>query len=152
MGWLLALGAIVLAIYSRGFRLVAAGVIVVGAVLIVYSTASFNNEREAARSLIPLTDVEIDDARLGGFDRFTGRIRNSNRSHTLSSFDVKVTIRDCAPSGQCEVVGQTNTSVYANVPPGQARDFSDYLFFNPPPRIRGRMEWSYVIDATSGEN
>ena len=152
MGWLLAIVAIVLAIYSRGFRLVAAGVIVVGAVVIAYSIASSKHESEAARRLIPLTDVEIDDARLGGLDHFTGRIRNSNQSHTLSSFDLKVTLRDCAPSGQCEVVGQTNTSVYANVPPGQARDVSHYVFFSPSPRIRGRMEWSYVIDATSGEN
>jgi hypothetical protein len=68
----------------------------------------------------------------------------------LSSFDLQLTIRDCAPSGQCEVVGQTSTSVYANVPPGQSRDVSDYVFFSPRPRIRGRMEWSYGIDATYG--
>ena len=152
MGWVAAIVAIALVIYSKGFRRLVAGVIAVGAVLTAYSIKSDNNRREAAGRLIPLADVAIDDARLGDLTHLTGRVRNANRSHTLSQFDMTVTVRDCTVSGQCEIVGQANTAVYVRVPPGQARDISNYVFFNPQPHIRGRMEWSYVIDATYGAN
>jgi len=50
------------------------------------------------------------------------------------------------------VVGQANTSIYTRVPPGQARDVEEYVFFNPSPRIRGRMEWSYAIGEIAGDD
>ena len=97
-------------------------------------------------------DVAIDDARLAGLKQFSARVRNANRSHTLRSVELKLTMRDCAAAGACEVVGQTNTSIYTRVPPGQARDVEEYVFFNPSPRIRGRMEWSYAIGEIAGDD
>jgi hypothetical protein len=154
MSWLIAGVLIALAVYSKRFRIFALGAIgVVG--LLLFAWNSFNNrEREAAKRLVPASDVQIDDARLGGRGgsyQFTARVRNANASHPLSSLDLKVTLRDCQPSGPCEVVGESTTSVYARVPPGQARDVDDYVFFSPSPSIRGRMEWSYRIEAISAE-
>jgi len=55
-------------------------------------------------------------------------------------------------SGRLRGVGQANTSIYTRVPPGQARDVEEYVFFNPSPRIRGRMEWSYAIGEIAGDD
>jgi hypothetical protein len=151
MGWLFAVAAIVLALYSKAFRMLAVGAILVGALVLVAINQSGNRERDAARRLIPRSDVTIVDARLAG-DRFTGRVRNANRSHTLAAVELKLTIRDCAASGECEVVGQTNVSVYTRVPPGQARDVDNYVSFNPSPRIRGRLEWSYAMTGIVGDD
>lgn len=152
MGWFIAIAVIVLAVCSRAFRLLALSVILLGALLVFAFTERENRKRDEARRLIPLSDVVIDDARLAGLDRFSGRVRNANRFHTLEVLEIEVTIRDCAESGNCEVVGQTRESIYAEVPPGQARDVSDYVFFSPSPRVRGRMEWSYVLKGTVGDN
>jgi hypothetical protein len=152
MGWFFAIAAILLAVYSKAFRLLALAVLVVGTVAVFALIQSQNRKSDTARRLIPISDVHIDDARLAGLDRFSGRVRNANRSHTLTSLDLELTIRDCGPSGGCEVVGQTSTSISARVPPGQARDVSDYVGFNPSPHIRGRMEWSYVTKGTTGDN
>jgi hypothetical protein len=152
MGWLFAIAAIVLALYSKAFRTLAVGAILVGALVVVEINRSENRKRDAARRLIPLSDVTIDDARLPGLERLTGRVRNGNRSHTLTDVELELTIRDCAASGECEVVGQTDASVHAHAPPGQARDVDDYVFFSPSPRIRGRMEWSYAITGIVGDD
>ena len=77
MGWLFAIAAIVLALYSKAFRMLAVGAILVGALVVVAMTESENRRRDAARRLIPLSDVTIDAARLAGLNRFTARVRNT---------------------------------------------------------------------------
>ena len=133
MGWLIALGVLALAVFSRGFRAVLVVLVVLavvaGGLLYVYLQYDEGNrqrEREAASRRVALSEVVLDDATLGresaSFYRLRARARNLNAE-----------------------------SVLVTIPPGQARDVSESIYFSPPPVFRGMMSWSFEVESVTAE-
>jgi hypothetical protein len=78
--------------------------------------------------------------------KMSGRIKNNSRKFTLKQVAFVVTMQDCAgesTSKNCITIGEGNGSVYLGIPPGQARDFGESIYFSggvmetPAPRGEG---------------
>ena len=167
MGWLIALGVLALAVFSRGFRAVLVVLVVLAVVAVVaggllyvylqYDEGNRQREREAASRRVALSEVVLDDATLGrestSFYRLRARARNLNASYSVRTIEVAIKVRDCAdgPANDCDTVGQTKESVFVTIPPGQARDVAESIYFSPPPVFRGTMSWSFEIESVTAE-
>ena len=158
MVWLFVIVVLALAVAFKGFRVFLLGVLGLAALAFWFFAAQQDEEREAERTRVPVTDVHIEDAMLGTY--MTGRVRNNNRTYRVTGLDVKVTVRDCvAPADEkkkagrfeilrtCDVVGQSDKLINVSVPPGQVRDVRELVWFSPEPVYRGQMEWDYTITA-----
>jgi hypothetical protein len=129
-----------------GFAIVAGG-LTAGAVY-------FHNEQEEAESLtrIGVSEIEIDKPLLVRDNKyFVGRLRNLSQRYSISSVTVRIWIRDCpseeAKPDTCDVVADTTSYIYQLVPPGQTRDFSEYVVLPEDFAIRGYMQWGYSVQA-----
>src|SRR5947199_669729 len=143
MLWLLAFVVVVIFWFLfppfRYFAL-AIGVLLVGlvTVLILY----VQHEDAVSRSLIPASQVELTDLRLGeqyGSYQITGEVKN-NSEHYLSSVHLKVRAFDCPASSitpSCTTIGQDdNVSLGVGVPPHQVRAVDHaYVSFYGMPKI-----------------
>jgi hypothetical protein len=164
---ILILGLLCLLIFSPGFRRVAAvalGVLVVALLIFVgwykRNEAEEKRKRDAAKAYIKTSQIELVDPRVsfssydGRPERLTGRIRNNSR-YALGSVEIRVVFQDCSPQNECETVEDMREEVHANVPPGQSRDFQQYLYqeylygstFSP----KGRITWTYQILSVSAD-
>ncbi len=150
-------GAIVLAIYSPPFRVVALAVLGVAALLAVIffvylkeSEDSSRKEEELSKHRIPLSQIDIVDTKLGTgrWSSLTGRIRNKSQKYELSQVELQLTVRDCIEEN-CEVVEETKAGIDKIVPPGQSRDFDEYVSLQLG-KLRGKFVWSYQILSISG--
>jgi hypothetical protein len=113
-------------------------------------------ERQAARARIQKSEIELIDLGLGssygtGSYKLGGRVRNRSSRYTLTEMRLKFTMRDCAEAGDCEIVGQTEDAMYVNVPPGQARDLNESIYFSGLGRPRGKHQWDYEIVEVLGK-
>lgn len=159
LGWALLIVVLVVLLFaSEAFRkvaLVILGLIVLAAFLLYawldYSARDNKRKREIAKTYIKRSEVEIVEPRisLSSYDRrperFIGRLRN-NSAYPVQEIEVRLVFKDCPSAGDCEIVGEQNESIYIDVPPGQSRDFEEYVSgmrFN----ARGKLEWSYEITA-----
>jgi len=118
------------------------------------------NEREESRSLSRIKNSELvfENVTLksdyGGY-KIAGRIKNNSPKYTLKQVTFIVTMQDCSgesPSQNCITIGENNETAYLTVPPGQARDFDESVYFsggslNP----KGHLEWNYSISQIKGE-
>ncbi len=157
---ILILGLLYLLIVSPRFRRVAAialGILVVGAILLVgwyeQNQSEQKSREETAKHLIKIGQIELVDPRVsfsnynGSPERITGRIRN-NSTYSLGSLELRLVFQDCLAEGACETVDDEKTNIDASVPPGQSRDFEDYLpgvALSP----KGRITWTYQILSVS---
>ena len=152
MAWLIGIVVLVLLVASAGFRKFALGLVALGAVVggVVY----LNNEYEESRSLsrIPVSNLVFENVTLNpdySSYKISGRIKNNSAKFTLKQVTFVVTMKDCAdasPSQNCLTIGEDSESVYLNVPPGQARDFEDSVYFSGGTlKPKGRLEWSYLV-------
>jgi len=149
MWWLIGIVIVIAAFAFPRFGkalLVLATIVVVGILIVI---ANERQESAAARTRVSASEIDLLDLRLGSSYgssyRLVGRLRNRSPRYTLSSLSIKVTMRDCTAPGQCETVGETTTSVYASVPPGQVRGIDDSVYFSGLPPFRGKMEWIYSV-------
>lgn len=94
--------------------------------------------REAAEwHLVPLESVELANAEvepLSDYARFNGRVINRDPQHQLKAVRVNLRVRDCKYEQlqaekytECLIVLDTTVPIVVNVPPGQARDFSELV-------------------------
>jgi hypothetical protein len=87
--------------------------------------------------------------------KMSGRIKNTSAQFTLKEVSYIVTMQDCtgeSPSKNCFTIGESSETVYPNVPPGQARDFEDSVYFSGSTlKPKARLEWHYVVTQTKGE-
>jgi hypothetical protein len=157
---ILILGLLYLLIVSPRFRriaVVALGILAVGLILLVgwyeHNQAEQKRKDEAAKNFIKIGQIELVDPRVsfsnynGSPERITGRIRN-NSTYSLGSLELRLVFQDCLAQGGCETVDDEKTDIYASVPPGQSRDFDDYLggaALSP----KGRITWTYQILSVS---
>ena len=158
MGWLVAIGILVLAyLFAVGYRRSAGG-LAIGILLVAVSLYFYNERQEQiATSRIPVSEVTLEHVDLkptfrSGYD-LTGTIRNKSTKYRLDGFGVTVTLRDCRGKGpsSCSVVGQASSFTGMTVPPQTSADFVVSLHFgNDRPNIEGRLEWDYeVTEATA---
>lgn len=158
MVWLVGGAIFILLVASAGFRKLALGLVAMGvavaAVIFVYS------EREDSRSLsrIPIAEVVFENAVVKldkSSYKISGRVKNNSPKFTLTQLDFIVTLQDCAgasTSQNCITIGESNQSLYITIPPGQARDFDEFVnpsggALNP----KGRLRWQFSISQTKGE-
>jgi len=129
----------------------ASGLAIVGAGYIWYAGWRNDRDLQRRRALIPRSAVEIHDARLapqryGGY-AVSGRIFNRSQ-YELGSATLRIRIMDCNARAACEVVEDRVMVVEEDVPPGQARDFTQPLLLVQPPTIRGTLKWGFEIVGT----
>jgi hypothetical protein len=131
-------------------------VAVVGVASIIYSS---NQKQEAAKSLIPLNQVELNNLRLSkSFSLFQlfGEVKN-NSTHRLQSITLSVKAYDCPNNtitADCQIIGEDgNVYTYINVPPNQVRALNGvtYVHLDNMPKVKGTFLWSYDLTGTIGE-
>jgi len=158
MTWIIAILVLLLLVVSAGFRKFALGLVVLavagGTIFYLY------NEQERDRSLtrIPASQLGLESVRLNtdysGY-KLSGRIKNNSAQFTLTQVVFAVTMQDCigeAPSQNCVTIGETKESVYLNIPPGQARDFQDSVYFSGGTlKPKGQLVWNYSVSQTNGK-
>lgn len=154
MGWLLAAVVLVLLVISKGFRkvflILAAIAVVLGIIItaVIWVNRSYENQsRIASRKLIPLNQIELIDLKLGGH-QLSGRVRNNSKKYTLTRIYLDIAIHDVTtrPDGtsQDDVIGEAkNTEIFVSVPPGQVRDFDDYISAGST-EVKGKMHWTFI--------
>ena len=151
---ILVIAILALLVFSKGFRKVAAisfGVSLVAAVLLYVwiEKQSRENARkvELAKTYIKHSEIEIVEPKLSTLDgrpsQILGRIRN-NSKYPLGSIELKLILRDCISPEECETVGESEEAIYVVVPPGQSRDFEEYVS-GPELNLRGELTWHYVL-------
>ena len=95
-----------------------------------------------ASSVFEAGQVQVDNLRVfpgyGDSHRFQARLINNHPAHTLRQVDLRLSMRDCTTLVQddCPIIGQVTERIITEVPPGQARDIADTVFFgrfNQPP-------------------
>ena len=89
-----------------------------------------------------------DEAR--GVKSINGRIRNHSQKFTLIEVRLQVSMEDCVDN-HCEVINQTDVTIKPNIPPGQARDFRERVYFKSDLTPRGKPELHYRVISTRGE-
>ncbi len=126
------------------------GVLILGAVAIVFTTTDF---AQNSRSRIPISDITIEnpimtDAYGGGY-RFSARLNNNNQSIELKESIISITMLDCPDETEqgCTVIGQSEQRVVIPVPPAQARDVSRTLSFNSA-KPAGFVRWQFSVTQT----
>lgn len=158
MAWLIGIVVLVLLVASAGFRKFAVGLVALGAAVggVVY----LYNEREESHSLsrIPVSQLVFENVTLQpdySSYKISGRIKNNSEKFTLKEVTLVVTMDDCADeslSQSCLSIGESSESVYIDIPPGQARDFEDSMYFSGGAlKPKGRLAWDYLVSQTKGE-
>lgn len=153
LGLILVLVLIGVAVTNKnaGRVLPAALAIVIG--IIGYFAWYQNHELTLSKQRIPAAEVELADMKIIEETRsrqITGRVRNHSQKYTLTELQVRVSMEDCANS-HCEVINQTDITLKINVPPEQARDFREPLYFTSPLAPQGKLELHYAVINTRGE-
>ena len=144
---------IALLINSKAFRwavVVLVGVCILGVVVLLIvleeNQKSSAREQDTARHRMTANEIELSDMQLqiqGG--HLQGRLHNKSSRFVVSEVGLHVTVEDCDASG-CEKVGQEDVRISKSTPPGQARDFSEYVFFSSSPNARrGKLQWHYEV-------
>jgi hypothetical protein len=162
MGWLLLVIIIIAAFAVPRFGkavLVFLGIVLLGVAIFAWLYESDKRdraERAVARTRITPAEVELvglalQPSSLGGSYTLIGRVRNRSTVYTLTKLQLKLMIRDCQTSTDCEIVGETEESVYTNVPPGQARDLDQYVHFSGLRQPHGKYRWDYHIVEIIGQ-
>lgn len=155
MWWLIVIIVIIAALVFPQFRkvlLIFAAIAGIGIVLLI---ANHKQEQNASKSRISVQQIELSELKLisdyGTSYKLIGRVKNLSPQYTLTSFDMRITARDCHAQGQCETVGDTTAHVYESVPTGQSRALDEHVYFSGMPGIKGRFEWNYAITDVSGK-
>ncbi|NMG42866.1 hypothetical protein GPA22_03830 [Aromatoleum toluvorans] len=158
MAWLLGIAVLVLLVVSSGFRKFALGLVALtvagGGLLYIQS------ELEQSRSLsrIAISELAFENVALkpeySGY-KLSGRIMNNSTNYTLKQVKLVVTMQDCTGatgSQNCITIGESSEYLYLGIPPVQARDFEEPVYFagrglNP----KGHLQWSYSVSEIRGE-
>jgi hypothetical protein len=163
MLWFLAaLVLILLAIWSGTFRkvLLVVGGLAVALAVVIWAYLSIQGEQnrkefEASKTRIQSSEIELVDVGLQpgygpGDYKLVGRARNKNSSYTLGELNLQITLEDCIRD-KCEVIGQKAETIYLNAPPGQSRDFDEYVSFPGVKAIKGELQWNYRLVFVTGK-
>ncbi len=130
-----------------GFSLLGIVGILVTVLYLINTDQSHNAEFSAAPDSVSLSQTDIVSAYGDSWD-YSGRITNSS-DKSVTDVHIRITLHDCpAQSMQinddCATIGERVDFVPINVPPRQARDFSDTVSFrNAKPK--GAALWDFQL-------
>jgi hypothetical protein len=151
MIWLVVLLFIIALIFIPALRKVTGGIAIIGVVLIgiiLLWSSSENSKREKqeafAKTLIRPSQVMAENMSMHGHDNLTGRIYNKSSQYTIDELVVHITLRD----GNV-IVGETDETVMVKIPPGQAREINEYLYFSST--VPSIFTWNYHIKSVKAE-
>ena len=153
LGLILVLVLVGMALTNRNAGRVLPVAIAVVIAIIGYFAWQQNHQLERSKQLIPAAEVELADMKIVTEERgrqITGRVRNHSQAYTLRELQVRISMEDCADS-HCEVINQTDISFKPDVPPGQARDFREPLYFTSPIAPRGKLVLKYSVVGTRAD-
>lgn len=115
------------------------------------------------------SDYRFSDMKLGrpdySYSTLRGRVHNLSNEYHITNFTLRVVVADCrwgdskktqtlkpweearildqardgVGSEKCAVIGQSDKLIQLDVPPGQARDFSDSISWEEEMSIKGQM-------------
>lgn len=159
MVWGIAVIAVVVLLFvSAGFRKLALGLVAVA--LVGGAIAYFYGQEEEglAQTRIPASQLGLENMQLipnaGGYN-FSGRIKNNSTQFTLNRIAFAITMQDCAgeaASQNCVTIAESETSPFLTIPPGQARDFKEVIYFSGGTlKPKGRLDWHYSVSQTRGK-
>lgn len=113
-----------------------------------------DHELTLSKQRISVSEVELADMRLSdgarGAKEISGRIRNHSQNFTLVELRIQASMEDCIKE-HCEVINQTDVTLKPAIPPGQARDFHERIYFKSVPAPRGQVILNYKVISTRGE-
>jgi hypothetical protein len=92
--------------------------------------------------------VELIDLRveMKPFGKLTARVKNHDRTSTLTRIELLVRIRDC-DSRECETVGETREDIPIEVPPGEVRDIAATTYFRDLGPPRPGRQWMCFLES-----
>ncbi len=98
-----------------------------------------------------LSHVEMTRGYAGSYN-FSGRLTNQSADHALREVEIRVVMSDCPPQAadaadECVIIGETVKRIAREVPPGQARDFRESVFFSAA-HPKGDVRWQHAVIAT----
>lgn len=145
----------VLLVVSAGLR---KAVIALVAITVVGGAIAFYYSQEEelqSQSRIPVSHLGLENMQLnpnyGGY-KVSGRIKNNSNQFTLNRIVFVITMQDCsgdAASQSCVTIGESNISPFLTIPPGQARDFQESVYFSGGTlKPKGRLDWHYTVSQT----
>jgi hypothetical protein len=149
MIYLLAVALVALAASSIDIQKYAGVMFLALVVAVVATYFVLDGNKQAARDRITPTELvleDIDIAPKSSSYRITGRVINNSETAAVLSFSLEILARDCAPEQgkeqsssdeKCVTIGQVEEQVFVEIPPGQARDIDDQVYFHG-----GRLHWS----------
>jgi hypothetical protein len=127
--------------------LVAAGV-----AWMYYAKLEEDKRAELSRRLIHPDEIVFTDTTLAqsyGSWKVKGKVTNRS-AHELSSFKLKIVVRDCpAPSG-CMTIGEDEVSTYLSVLPNQTRAFERFVTLHNMPQPT-KLGWTYSVQEIRGQ-
>lgn len=149
MIYLLGLAVLVLAASFINIRKYAGVMFLAFIVAVVATYFLLDANKQAALSRIAPSEVllkDIDIVPKSSSYRITGRMVNSNETAQVLSIGLEVLAWDCSPEEgveprsydvKCVTIGQVEEQVFVEIPPGQARDFDDQVYFHG-----GKLNWN----------
>lgn len=158
MAWIAGIIVLVLLIVSSGFRKFAG--VLIGLAALVGGFFYLKNEQEESRSLSRIKNSELvfETVTLKpnySSYKMVGRIKNNSPKYTLKKVTFMVSVNDCvgeAGSRNCITIGESNVNAYLIVPPGQARDFEESVYFSGGGlKPKNRLEWNYSVSEIKAE-
>lgn len=127
-----------------------AGVMFLAFVVAVITTYFvLDGNKQAARDRIAANELvlkDIDIVAKSSSYRITGRVLNNSEDAAVLSFGLEVLAWDCTPEEsneqrgydvKCVTIGQVEEQVFVDIPPGQARDIDDQVYFHG-----GTLNWN----------
>lgn len=156
MAWVAAIIVLILLVVSAGFRQFALVLILI-CVIGGFAFYQYEQQEEKrSKTRIPISEIEIEGLTLkpsySSYD-LTGRIKNNSNQYTLSGLQMNLTFRDCEIENEnnCIIVAEEDEYIYTNIPPKQARDFTEGIYLYSDMKIKGKMVWSYDIAYTKAK-
>ena len=119
------------------------------------------DEEQTKWDLIKKDDLKLRDEKLlrpiyaNGPRTFTATVSNSS-GFPMSNLRLLVRLYDCQgrPDGghaNCEIIGETEPVISAQIPAGQTRKVTSMMVFDATPPVRGKFDWGYKIVGARAE-
>jgi hypothetical protein len=150
MIYLLAVALVALAASFIDIRKYAGVMFLALVVAVVASYFVLDGNKQAARGLVAADELVLKDINIAAKSssyRITGRVVNNSQTAQVLSFGLEVLAWDCTPEAEsselrsydlkCVTIGEVEEQIFVEIPPGQARDFDDQVYFHG-----GKLNWN----------
>lgn len=143
MLWIVALGAVIAAFSFPRFGKALLILVAVGIAIVLVLDRQSEQEHERSKHLVSTAELDISDLRLasgiGDSVKLVGRITNKSDRYTLEEVVFQITLKDCAPDGSCDTIGESTATFDDSVPPNQTRGIDSHVSFSNIPELRGQV-------------